>query len=256
MFKRIRLISFDITKTLISPSNDIGSEYLKVAQKVGLKPNSPDLSTKLTQSFSKNFTKINKEFPNFGLEMNMTAEQWWSRLVHSTFVDVGYDQLNDRTKLEQISEQLYERYSRGNCWHLHDHVRDLLSKLRKEKPEIILAVASNFDGRLETILRDLDVRHYFNYMFISHECRLAKPDTRFYEHILQTVEIDPKDYLHIGNDLEHDYLPVKRIKANAMLIVNPNDKTQSAMIEKNSDINTEDIISDLNQLQRMIFDDL
>lgn len=246
MLKRIKLLSFDITKTLITTSNSIGVEYLKIAKNYGLKVNDDNMEEKLNKSFEKNFKIMNQKFPNFGLNANMTSAAWWSNLIQLMFAEFGFTADSDRKIIEQISGHLYLQYSRGNCWHLNPFAQELLSDLRNQKPTITLAIASNFDERLETILRDLGIRHFFNFMFVSRQCRLAKPDTNFFRHILKTVEIQPDEYLHVGDDVENDYFPVKKINAKALII----DPTLAALKLPNIDSN--DVIPDLKSLKKLI----
>ncbi|KAH7642754.1 haloacid dehalogenase-like hydrolase domain-containing protein 3 [Dermatophagoides farinae] len=246
MFKSIRLLSFDITKTLITTSNEIGAEFMKIASKYGLSPKSDDTVARLNESFASNFKRLNQELPNFGLKSNLTSVEWWSRLIQLSFADVGYNETSDRQKLEQASQQLYKYFSRGNLWHLNPDARELLSELRKQKPEITLAVASNFDERLETILRDLDIRHFFNFMFVSRQCGLAKPDPEFFQHILKTVEVGPNEYLHIGDDVENDYFPVKKIRANALIM----DPTMEA--SEITGVDPNDVVPNLKYFQKLI----
>ncbi|KAH9424365.1 haloacid dehalogenase-like hydrolase domain-containing protein 3 [Dermatophagoides pteronyssinus] len=246
MFKSIRLLSFDITKTLITTSNEIGAEFMKIASKYGLSPKCDDTVSRLNESFNKNFKHLNKQLPNFGLKANMTSEEWWTRLIQLSFADIGYNETSDQQKLQQASQQLYKYFSRGNLWHLNPDARELLSELRKQKPEITLAVASNFDERLETILRDLDIRHFFNFMFVSRQCGLAKPDQEFFRHILKTVEVRPNEYLHIGDDVENDYFPVKKIQGNA-LIMDPTMETSEI-----NGVDPNDVVPNLKYFQKLI----
>lgn len=220
MLNSIRLITFDAMKTLITPASDIGTEYLKVAKIYGVNMAKDDhiLIDQLNASFVRNLARMSEKFPNYGLEAGLKPLKWWSILVMDTFIDAGFDKESDYKKLQNTGIHLYRHYSRGNCFKLEDGVYETLNRLKNQQPEITLAVLSNFDDRLETILRDLGVRHFFQYLFLSSEIGYAKPDLRIFEHALKIAQVKPEKFLHVGDDIERDYCPVIELGGQALLI--------------------------------------
>lgn len=237
MLKSIRLITFDAMKTLISPACDIGAEYLKVASIYGVKADAKDdhiLIDQLNASFARNFTKMSDNFPNYGRAADLTPVEWWCRLVVDTFADVGFDQDAERKKLRTTGAHLYRHFSRGNCWRLEEGAYHTLAELRQRQPETMLAILSNFDDRLETILRDLGVAHFFAHQFLSTQVGHAKPDLRIFEHALEVAQVKPEQYLHVGDDIERDYGPVIELGGRAILI----DKKGTSNVDDKQFINS------------------
>ncbi|KAI2810807.1 Haloacid dehalogenase-like hydrolase domain-containing protein 3 [Blomia tropicalis] len=225
--KTLRLITFDVTNTLIKVKHDIGTEYAKVANIYGISgiADNPERIQRLTESFRLNFRKYNKELPNYGYNRNMTSVQWWQQLVISTFTDAGLNVDNSNLKkIENTSAHLFKLYSRGSQWELKHGVHDLLSELHKQRPNLNVSILSNFDERLESVLRDLGLTHYFNQIFISRQLGFAKPDHKAFLTILDKLKIkNPKlEYLHVGDSVELDYDPVVNdpIDGNSLIIGN------------------------------------
>jgi putative hydrolase of the HAD superfamily len=86
-------------------------------------------------------------------------------------------------------------------WELHDDVLPCLAAVR---PKARLAVISNFDGRLRTILRNLGVADFFEHLFISSEVGAEKPSPEIFRQALATMDVDPSACLHVGDDEVRD----------------------------------------------------
>lgn len=248
MYKHIKLISFDVNKTLIKVSGDVCATYLKTAQSFGIEKNCEIISEKFNKTFLDNFKKLDKELPNYGKASNMSSSEWWSRLVINIFNDIGYTNPADQPKLKSTADHLYVLYSRGSGWQVKPGAVDLLNELRKQKPNVSLAVVSNFDGRLETILRDLNLRPNFSHLFASSQVGIAKPDPKIFEYVLKTCNVDANDYLHIGDDVEKDYLPVKSIGGNAIIVHDDSNDAALANVDKAH------IVPNLISLKELLFD--
>lgn len=233
MFKNLKLISLDVNNTLIKTSFDIGYKYLKTAINYGLEVRDPNVVNQLNQSFQYNRAKMFRKFPNFGYDAKMQTQDWFMRLVIQTFNDVGYIREADHKKLENTAKHLWGLYSRGFGWQVKQGTHELLADIRNKRANITLAVVSNFDERLETILRDLNLRHHFQHMFISKSVGLAKPDYRFFEYVLNTVNVKPQEYLHVGYEIANDYLPVVYLGANAILVGPKSDDPLFYKVNKN-----------------------
>ena len=229
MYKSLRLITFDVTNTLITVAKDIGYEYAKVATIYGVKgADNPDRIRQLSEKFPSNFKKYNQELPNFGHQSGINPVEWWSRVVVSTFQDSGFNDEADRRRIQNTAAHLFKLYSRGSQWSLKESTHDLLFELRKQKPEISLAVLSNFDDRLHSILRDLGLTHFFKYIFLSKEIGAAKPNPELFQYVFVKAGIKSpgEEYLHIGDNVELDYRPAKAIGGNAILVKrSPTSKT-------------------------------
>ena len=249
---KYRLITFDVTNTLIKLKNPVGVEYLKVAEiycnKNALKLNSNrnQCENDLMKAFKSVWREMNDKHKNFGLNSGMSSIDWWSETVNKTFRLADYSEslITDK-QLDIISKHLFRHYSSANCWTAIPKCGEVLNKLKKNDNNLKIGVISNNDERLERILRELGLRHYFDIVMISRLVKHSKPSKEIFDMCLSCAQLsDPSQALHIGNDIDNDYLPAKAFGWNALLFANFNDLSAQELDK----IDRNDCISDLNQL--------
>jgi putative hydrolase of the HAD superfamily len=115
-------------------------------------------------------------------------------------------------------EDLYARFSQPGVWLLHDDVIPSLDRLGRHAR---LAVISNFDGRLRTILTGLGVASRFEQLFISSEMGAEKPSEAIFQKAMQIMQAAPSDCLHVGDDPEKDGAGARAAGLSAILIDRP-----------------------------------
>src|SRR5581483_10848354 len=105
MSSQLRLVTFDVTNTLLHIKHSIGVQYSLVAELYGIKMCENEKATRaLSSSFKKVFGDMRREHPNFGLTSGMSSQRWWSLVVANTFRHSNclIDSVSD-AQLEQIS---------------------------------------------------------------------------------------------------------------------------------------------------------
>lgn len=161
------------------------------------------------------FKKLEQEAPNFGAE-SIGWQNWWLSVVRNTFR--GADCHAEEDTLDALGYHLIKHFSNANAYELLDESITLLDKLNGKTVKI--GVVSNFDERLEGILVELGLRHYFDFVINSYSARVAKPDPRIFQQALNVAggNISPSEALHIGNDLQKDYLGAKAFGWQSFLV--------------------------------------
>lgn len=139
-------------------------------------------------------------------------------MVNRTFTAAGSP--IDGSRLNIIGHHLIRHFSSGNAYELFDGSTALLEDIRGRG--VILGVISNSDERLEGILVHLGVRHYFDFVITSYAARVAKPDPKIFHQALSCVDynIRSSEALHIGDDLQRDYLAARRCGWHSVLVSN------------------------------------
>lgn len=100
-----------------------------------------------------------------------------------------------------------------------------------------MGVISNFDPRLRSILKELNLSNYFSFILTSYETSYTKPDINIFKIAQRTYEnqngfqLEETKALHVGNSLEHDVLGARNAGWNAALISNK-EKLESYRNEK------------------------
>lgn len=163
------------------------------------------------------FKQLEKEAPNFGAA-DIGWRQWWLSLVNRTFTAAGCPA--DSSRLDVIGHHLIKHFSSGNAYELFDGSTALLEYIRGRG--VLLGAISNSDERLEGILVHLGVRHYFDFVLTSYTARVAKPDPKIFHQALSCAgsNISSSEALHIGDDLQRDYLAARRCGWHSVLVSN------------------------------------
>lgn len=77
---------------------------------------------------------------------------------------------------------------------------------------------SNFDSRLYSVLKDLDLAQFFTSVTISTEVGTAKPDAQIFAVGLNKHNCLAEAAWHIGDSLKEDYQGAKAAGLKAVLI--------------------------------------
>lgn len=238
---RFKLCTFDVTNTLLKFKIPVGEQYVKVARIYGVDRE----PAQITSAFMHHWKEMNSRYPNFGCSLGFSSKEWWRKLVEKTFsID---DERIPVKELDFISNHLYDIYKKNVCWELVPGALTLLKLLREKK--ITIGVISNFDERLESVLRAYNLRSYFNFVLASYIVQVAKPERRIFDLALNYLPgIEPSDALHVGDNLKLDYLAAKNAGWNALLIC---DKANKEHLPK--DVNIKEVVEDISELESHIF---
>ena len=121
---------------------------------------------------------------------------------HFARPDVGLH--NDITcKLRSHYDEIRQIESR-----LYPGVDGLLKNLANE---YTLGLAANAPASVTDILEDLGVLRWFTYTDVSGSVGIKKPDQRFFETILANADTKASESVMIGDRLDNDIIPAKRI---------------------------------------------
>lgn len=198
--RKILLISFDVTGTLLHLRHSPGTIYERVArERFGYQE--LDVKT-LDQGFRRNFKVLSKSNPNYGREQGMNWHTWWSTLVQRTFQEAG---VNDQEHLEKMSTELIDLYGTSECWEPADKAVAFVKEIQERG--IHTCIITNSDPRTGTILRNVGFPE-FDYVLSAFETGFVKPDPRAFQLALtrfRNKSIRPESAMHVGNDLKLDY---------------------------------------------------
>lgn len=119
-------------------------------------------------------------------------------------VDGGYmTRRQADAAVEPVATYCYE-YAR-ECV---DEARPVLDQLHKRYPMVLV---SNFYGNVDEVLRDFDLRRYFNGVIESAVVGVRKPDARIFMLGVVALGLQPDEVLVVGDSLRKDILPARSI---------------------------------------------
>ncbi|KAK8746874.1 hypothetical protein OTU49_016872 [Cherax quadricarinatus] len=194
----LRLITLDVTNTILKFRKPPEDQYAAIGQLYGLKPD----PQKLKHAFGLCYKKLEEETPNFGAE-SIGWQNWWLSIVTETFRRAECHA--EESTLNAVGNHLIKHFSSSHAYELLDGSIPLLEKINNKA--IKIGTISNFDERLDGILLQLGVRHYFDFVINSYSAKAAKPDPKIFQQALTHAgNVSPTEALHIGDDLYRDYL--------------------------------------------------
>ncbi|KAJ8915756.1 hypothetical protein NQ315_004568 [Exocentrus adspersus] len=244
MLSRLRLITFDVTDTLLKFRSAPGHQYGEIGALYGILCDRNSLST----NFKAHWRKMTQEHPNFGLYSGLGWELWWRMLVKGTFKD---SQINvDDNKLEAVASHLIEIYKTSICWQQGYGVLELLSYIRSKG--IPMGIISNFDPRLSTTLVNTKLRHYFQFVLTSYEVGVEKPHSKIFEEGMKASKLKnlkPEECLHVGDKTLLDYIGARESGWHGVLIV---DKDPELIKREYPEVDVNHLFPDMYHLQKYL----
>ncbi|KAJ8738066.1 hypothetical protein PYW08_000661 [Mythimna loreyi] len=227
---KIKLITFDVTNTLLKFKVPAWQYYVMVAQDHGFKGTPEDVKTK----FKVSFKHMWEEHPNFG-KKSIKWEDWWSQVVIMTLRDY----LPSNAKLDIIAHKLIEEFKTDRCWACVDGGHKLIDHFRTLGIPAV-GVISNFDPRLYDILQNVGLYKNFDFIVTSYESGYSKPDERIFKSAIDkcATTVSASEALHIGDDVVKDYEGARKAGWHALLVnpaIGEKDKVSQNHIFKNLD---------------------
>lgn len=215
--KRFKLVTFDVTDTLLTFSKPPAIEYNDAVRRLGF----PAINeTRLAAEFRTHFKQMNSEFPNFGRDgmCQLTWENWWRRLIVQVLTGSGA-QLNGK-ELRLVADHLIDRYETADCWQKVPSADELITQIRQNG--LAVGIISNFDPRLKFIVENVRLPR-FDFILASYEVGAAKPDPKIFDLALKMApngNVSAEEALHVGNTPALDYLGAKEAGWSSALIAN------------------------------------
>lgn len=241
MMNRLRLLTFDVTNTILKVKDSPGHQYSAVAKNLGVNISASDLDN----VYDNTWHQKKQEHPNYGKDHGMTTKEWWQDLICRVFVNAGYK--GNLSLLRDVSDILWKRFEDGTDWEVIPHSHETLTALKNAG--IKLGIVSNFDESLEKTLRVNKMDHYFDFVVTAANTGTEKPDPAIFHRALSMCGMSPSESAHVGDDVSHDYLTPKSIGMTAFLFT---PECAAVTGESLGRVDQRHIISDLLDLNRLV----
>lgn len=214
-------ILLDAAGTLIHPIEPVGAVYSRYLVPLGLEvpPN------RMEAAFRGTFSSLGD--PDF--TAHPTGEQaeraWWERCVAETLRSLG----GRCASLAEVGtgsgssfriyfDALFSHYAAPDAWALFPEVETFLARAARSGP---LAVVSNFDSRLHSILDGLGISSAFDLVLTSAEARARKPAPEIFALALRRLDTPPDRAIHCGDNLSADFEGARRAGLRAFHLRRP-----------------------------------
>ena len=191
----ITTVFFDVGSTLLLPNPPVEEVFTEIAKKRGhaieledVKPHMPEVDAYYDREYARN--------GDFWADPQGSIDIWIGMYDHlCTLIGLESDS-------EAISRAVYEAYAKPQHWTPYDDAIGCLEALRAAGKR--MAIVSNWDPALESIIDGLGLGCYFETIACSAVVGTRKPDPGIFEYTLERLNVDPKEVVHVGDTLEAD----------------------------------------------------
>jgi len=138
---------------------------------------------------------------------------------NKSFYDFIKELIQDKGLPEGIFEKIKELWesSKENV----NIFPDTISTLERLKGKYKLAILSNSAGEdSRQALKRLSLEKYFDYIILSCEVELSKPDPRIFQLVLDHFKVKPEEVLFVGDNLKMDIVPARILGMRGVLVDN------------------------------------
>lgn len=192
-WRRPRALLLDAMGTLIDLRQSVGRIYADVASEHG--------RALEAMAIDRAFGPIYRgapplAFPGLaGAALEDAERGWWAARIDAVLEAIGEDR-----GTPALHRHLFDRFADPQLWRVPDDVPASLERWRGQG--LRLAVVSNFDTRLETLLQGLGLAPWLDAVVISSQVGSAKPSPAPFTVALERLGVHAEEAWHIGDSPE------------------------------------------------------
>jgi putative hydrolase of the HAD superfamily len=204
-----RAIFFDAGHTLLFAHPDLGTVYAETTSRFGvhLEP------SRFVEAFIPVYKESAKRYAEAGESSDAHDYAMWMDItgqIHARLPALA------SVEFAPWFEALYRRFGDPDVWRMYDDVRPALERLRARR--LRLGIVSNWDSRLRRICEGLGLDRQVDFLVISAEAGVRKPDPRIFGRALAAAGVGPDEAIHVGDLLEEDVEGARRAGIRGILI--------------------------------------
>ncbi len=190
---RYLAVFFDAGQTLLAPYPSVGARYSEVAARYGLHvpPEEMDLV------FKELYRTWAEESPVRALITDQLERTWWKTLVKRVF-----DRFGKVEEFHSCFDEVFDVFAHAYAWQLFPEVNGVLAECTRRG--VCLGIVSNWDSRLLSVCREMNLTHWFHFILYSTQVGIAKPDPDIFKCAVSRSGISATDTLYIGDSWNDD----------------------------------------------------
>ncbi len=212
----LKAITLDLAGTILFPHPSVGAIYSRCA---------------LQHDVHVSAEILEKEFHNAYAHTlkNSKPEAFWRAVVLRTFADKLPPE-----KTDQVVKECWLAFADEKSWKVAPGTISALTALRFLGLKV--AVLSNADSRLLSVLQAKKLSPLFDEVFLSSSTGHAKPDPRSYQHCARTLGVAISAMAHAGDNPEEDGQGAITAGAVGIIVGGRHAPTHCLRAEKISDL--------------------
>lgn len=210
---RIRWIAFDAVGTLIRPDPPAGAVYHRIGARHGSRLNAEAVAARFRDALVgvAECDELDCGCHESGDRLHTCEARErlrWEQIVQSVLDDVANP--------DACFEELFAHFGQPTAWACFPEVGAALEKLRQAG--FRLAICSNFDSRLNTVMENTPSLSPIELRIISSEIGYRKPSGHFFETLIRRANCAPSEILFIGDDPANDVVAAQSAGLYALQI--------------------------------------
>ena len=206
----IKAVLFDLDGTLLKmDQEEFVSTYFKyLAKHLAPKGYEPE---KLLKVF---WTGVTAMITNDGMKTNQEA--FWQVYAQA----YGEKALEDKPYIDEFYKNDFNQVE--TVCGRYQEVKEIITLVKEKKRIPVLATNPLFphtatENRIRWAgLQPSDFVEYTTY----ENCHFCKPNPKYYEELLGKLKLNPKECIMVGNDVEEDMVPAKKLGMERFLLTN------------------------------------
>ncbi len=188
----LRAVVFDAVGTLLHPDPPAVIVYSRVTRRFGSQVSEAMIERRFRRAFQDE-EQLDREG---GWQTSETREiERWRHIVGRV--------LDDVRDLETCFRELFHHFARPESWCCQPDAGRVLEAMAGRG--LTLALASNYDSRLRTVVQGKPELRAIRHLIISSEVGWRKPAKEFFAAVCRSVGQPPDKILYVGDDPINDY---------------------------------------------------
>ena len=208
-----RAVIFDLHYTILRLSPSRGVIYQRIFKKHGFNAHPREIKKVFSAVWNEyGDNKISEDFKNHHNEKYI--EEWWFNFHFKMLKKLG---LRNRDVAEIINQDISNQfYGNPQIHRMYDDARKILPFLKKHN--VKLALATNGYKSTNRIIKYFGLNRYFNYVSVSCDVGVSKPNPQLYHLIAKKLSLKPEEILCVGDSYPTDIVGAKKAGCEVAII--------------------------------------
>lgn len=203
------MISLDVGGTLLDLAEPEVA-YAEILERHGYPSTQEDIRSWIRTS------QVESGGEGISLTSDFTISGELERTRRNELISIFLREAGVKKNLEDCREEIWQSWLREPVFRLFPETISVLAQLKEQG--FVLGVISNWEPRLSQLCENLGIATYFDFFVVSEVEGYAKPSVRFFERALEKAGVDPREVIHVGDELKKDIEPAEKVGMRTVLI--------------------------------------
>lgn len=203
----IRAVLFDAGATLVHPDPPVETVYAREFAADGARFTEEELTHALTRAWE----EVHAQPPGDRYGGARGEAAFWA-----AFLNRVRSMLDGGVLSPAGFERLARHFRSASAWAVYDDVLPTLEELARRGTK--LAIVSNWDSHLPSLLAALELDRFFPVVLVSALEKTSKPDPEIFRRACHRVDVAPGEALHVGDSVSEDLAGARGAGLSALLL--------------------------------------